>query len=252
MTAHTITRPGAPVWLDLSSSDVPGAIRFYGDLFGWEADIGGPALGGYVTFSRNGARVAGLLGAHAGGPEAWTTYLLTNDADKTAEAAIVNGGHVRFNDRVADLGSMLVITDTTGAQVGGWQPAAHTGFEITREHGTAVWFELHTNHYRSAITFYERVFGWSVSTLSDSDQFREVTLGAGDEAVAGIYDATLAEGQLSRWHVYFAVDDADAAAAKLVELGGTQLEPIMDTEYGRMLEAHDPTGVRFTMTQLPA
>jgi predicted enzyme related to lactoylglutathione lyase len=84
-------------------------------------------------------------------------------------------------------------------------------------------------------------------------EFRYTTLGEGDAALAGIMDATgyLPDGVPSSWQIYFGVDDADAALAKIVELGGSVLQPAEDTPYGRMAQAADPTGTVFKIVAGP-
>jgi predicted enzyme related to lactoylglutathione lyase len=64
---------------------------------------------------------------------------------------------------------------------------------------------------------------------------------------AGIMDAatTLIEGMPSYWSVYFAVDDATAALAKITELGGKVLIPVEDTPNGNLATATDATGALF-------
>jgi predicted enzyme related to lactoylglutathione lyase len=52
------------------------------------------------------------------------------------------------------------------------------------------------------------------------------------------------------WGVYFAVDDADAAAAKTQELGGSLLMGPMDIEPGRMAVLADPIGAVFNVLKL--
>src|SRR3954454_9606930 len=67
---------GTPSWVDLSSPDLDGAARFYGELFGWEASAGeGPVeqTGGYRMFTSAGADLAGLGPAQPGQPPAWNT-----------------------------------------------------------------------------------------------------------------------------------------------------------------------------------
>ena len=44
--------PGTPCWVDLGTTDLEGAKSFYGDLFGWSAQVAeDPAAGGYTMFS---------------------------------------------------------------------------------------------------------------------------------------------------------------------------------------------------------
>ena len=47
---------GAPVWLDLQSSDIARSIEFYTGVFGWTNEQAGPEYNGYVNFSKNGPR----------------------------------------------------------------------------------------------------------------------------------------------------------------------------------------------------
>jgi predicted enzyme related to lactoylglutathione lyase len=49
--------------------------------------------------------------------------------------------------------------------------------------------------------------------------------------------------------VYFGVEDADAALADIVDLGGTILRPPEDSPHGRLASAADVTGARFKLVQ---
>jgi predicted enzyme related to lactoylglutathione lyase len=51
----------------------------------------------------------------------------------------------------------------------------------------------------------------------------------------------------SFWGVYFAVDDADAAAAKITELGGQILMGPLDMPPGRLAAVQDSTGAVFNI-----
>src|SRR4051794_30223144 len=96
MPTPDTTVTGAPIWIDLLTSDPARARAFYGDLFGWEVIDPGPEYGGYVNFTSGGTMVAGLMGS--AGPEApadfWTIYLSTTDARATAAAAEARGAQV--------------------------------------------------------------------------------------------------------------------------------------------------------------
>ncbi|TMK52071.1 MAG: VOC family protein, partial [Actinobacteria bacterium] len=79
--------------------------------------------------------------------------------------------------------------------------------------------------------------------------FRYTTLGEGESQLAGIMDASafLPEGVPAHWSIYFGVEDADAALAKITELGGSIVRPAEDTPYGRLATATDPTGAQFKL-----
>jgi predicted enzyme related to lactoylglutathione lyase len=98
------------------------------------------------------------------------------------------------------------------------------------------------------------VFAWDTHVEGDTPDFRYTTLGEGDGALAGIMDASsfLPEGVAAQWSIYFGVEDADATLTKVVELGGSIVEPVDDTPYGRLATAADPSGIHFKLRQPPA
>ena len=77
--------------------------------------------------------------------------------------------------------------------------------------------------------------------MSDTPEFRYTTLGKDEHALAGI----MAADGPSHWNFYIEVADTDAAVARAVELGGTEVEAPEDTPYGRLATIADPSGVPF-------
>jgi hypothetical protein len=243
---------GAPCWIDLYSSDTEKAKEFYGQLFGWKAEAPEEGFGGYFVFSKDGKVVAGCMAndGEQGHPDSWTTYLTTDDAQRTADEAAAKGGQVHLAPMdIADNGKMAMVGDPGQAAIGIWQPGTQQGFEIRNEVGAAAWFELHTRAYDASVDFYRDVFGWDTHAMSDTPEFRYTTLGQGEGQLAGIMDASayLPEGTPAFWTIYFEVPDTDAALQKIVELGGSVIEPAADTPYGRLATAADPTGTRFKL-----
>jgi hypothetical protein len=235
--------PGAPVWIDLAAADPAAATEFYGKLFGWTAE----PLGPFWQLLNKGKSVAGLAqnGPLTKRPDGWLVYLLAPDVDSTSLAAHSNGGDVygRHDE-------MIIVKDSQDALVGAWNPGEHKTYLYSDETGAPVWHELHAKDFDSAIEFYENVFEWEPEVLSDTPEFRYSTLGSGRDAVAGLFDAKNDLGDLpTHWKVYFAVDDADAAAQLITELGGTLLTPPSDTPFGRMAHALDYAGVPFSIIQ---
>lgn len=251
MPTQDKAQTGAPCWIDIYTSDVDGARAFYGQLFGWTAEEPRAEFGGYFNFQKDGVRVAGgMPNDGSGGPDAWSVYLITDNADATAEKAVANAGTVVVPPmQIPGEGTMAVVTDPGGAAIGMWQPAEFAGFGGLGEPNKPGWFELHTRDYDKSVEFYRNVFGWNTHTASDEADFRYTTLGEGDDQAAGIMDATAfhpADAPAS-WSVYFAVESTDAALAKIVELGGAVVQPAEDTPYGRLASATDPTGVLFKL-----
>jgi predicted enzyme related to lactoylglutathione lyase len=248
------TPAGAPIWVDLPTSDPDKAAKFYGDIFGWtvEADPNPEQTGGYATFQKDGNNVGGCMRNQNGmSPvDVWTIYLKSDDARATVKSAVANGGQVISEPMdVLDYGTMAVLTDAGGAQVGIWQPGTHTGFDIVAEHGAPSWWELHTRDYEKSLEFYKSVFGWTVTTAEDSPALRYSVLEIGGEQFAGVMDSSgfLPEGVPAHWTVYFGTDDADKSVEQVKELGGTVFQPPEDTPYGRLAHVADSTGAQFRL-----
>jgi predicted enzyme related to lactoylglutathione lyase len=251
---HRDTAPvGGPCWADLLTHDKDTSVAFYTDIFGWDAQDMGADYGGYVTLSKNGETIAGLM-ANTGQPmpDFWGVYLASVDTKESVDNAVAHGAAVIVPPMdVMDLGVMAVVTDPSGAGIGIWQPKEHQGFTLFGEPGAPSWFELHTRNYDAALPFYRDVFGWNMATVSDVPEFRYSTLGEGEDGLAGVMDASgfLPEGVPSSWTVYFGVESADATLARITELGGAVVQPAEDTPYGRLAGATDPTGAYFKLRQ---
>jgi predicted enzyme related to lactoylglutathione lyase len=248
---------GAPCWIDLFTSDPEKSKAFYGELFGWVNQDPGPDYGGYTNFLKDGVPVAGSMknDGSTGTPDGWSVYLATEDAKATADAAQAKGAQVIVPPMdVMDLGAMAVFTDPGGAVIGAWQPGQHKGFGVLAEPGAPSWFELQTRDYEATVDFYRDVFGWDTHVVSDTPEFRYTTLGEGEGQQAGIMDgsAYLPEGVPPHWSIYFGVENTDKAVATIVALGGRITDPAVDTPYGRLAEAADPTGALFKLVQSPS
>jgi predicted enzyme related to lactoylglutathione lyase len=249
------TPPGAPVWIDLLTSDQERAAAFYGELFGWTLeDLDGRDYGGYRNFLLDGVRVAGSMSKQPGMelPDLWSVYLSSPDIKETLDLVEAAGGEVHLDvQEVYELGRFGMDMDAAGASVGIWEPGTHRGFGRIAEPGAPCWFELHTRDIDAASTFYERAFGWPVHVTADEPGFRYRTYGSGDDQRAGIMDASgfLPEGVPAHWSVYFGTADADRTIATAQSLGATLVQGPDDTPYGRLASLTDPTGALFKLVQ---
>ena len=96
MTTREKAPIGSPCWTDLWTSDVAGSARFYGELFGWEAQEPSPEFGGYFMFTRDGVPVAGGMGdmGEMKADNTWKIYLASDDIAKTLELAEAGGAEI--------------------------------------------------------------------------------------------------------------------------------------------------------------
>lgn len=256
---------GAPIWIDLTTSDLDRAQEFYGAVFGWTFASAGPEYGGYVNATKAGHPVAGMMANHPGwqmpgsdvaapaAPDNWTIYLHTADIAATIATVPGAGGSVCVEPmEIKDKGAMALATDAAGAMVGMWQPTGHRGFEIVGEAGAPVWHQLTARDYGKAIDFYRDVFGWQTQVESDSDEFRYTTALFDGEQLLGVMDGSdmLPDGVPSSWASFFGADDVDKTLAVITEAGGTIVRGAEDTPYGRLAAAADPTGAAFNLSSL--
>jgi len=244
-------QPGTPNWTDIGSPDPDVTASFYSALFGWQVEQADPdpQYGGYRMASINGRVVAGIGPAQAPGVPWWTTYVSVDDADTTAKVVQDLGGQVLVEPfDVGPVGRMAVFNDPMGAHFSVWQPIQHIGAGLVNEHGTLTWNELHTRDRERAKDFYGKVFHWYSADV-DMGQGATYTMfklteDADDPGIGGSMPMSQDAGDRpDHWKVYFAVDDADATAAKATELGGgVAMPPTTMQGVGRFAALTGPHG----------
>jgi predicted enzyme related to lactoylglutathione lyase len=243
---------GTPSWVDIGVTDMDAAMAFYGGLFGWSFTEGVAEGGGYRNALMGDKRIAGFGPKMDPGPPFWSTYIATDDVDATAEKVVTAGGQVVVPPMdVLDVGRMAVFSDDTGTFFSVWQAGTHPGAELVNEPGTLCWNELNTRRADEAKAFYPAVFGWTSET-ADSPQMT-YTQWYLDGAVIGgmLHMGDQFPPQVpNHWLVYFAVEDTDAAVAKVTELGGSVMMPPMDIDAGRFAVVGDPAGAAFAVIEL--
>jgi predicted enzyme related to lactoylglutathione lyase len=186
-------------------------------------------------------------------PPAWLTYVDVDSADTTVAKVKANGGTVFVEPMdVMDVGRMAIFADPAGAVLGLWQPGAHTGAQLVNEPGTWCWSELITTDLDGSKAFYGAVFGWGAEEQGAGGPHTYTEWKIGERSVGGMLPKTpeMPAEMPPNWGVYFAVSDADAAAAKAQELGGSLFMGPMDIEPGRMAVLADSAGVVFNILQL--
>jgi predicted enzyme related to lactoylglutathione lyase len=161
-----------------------------------------------------------------------------------------------------------------------WQAGRHKGAQLVNEPGTWNFSELNTRDPDGAEAFYGAVFGWEPKTIEMGDGgptfWRVPGYGdhlaerdpdlrdrmAADTVPEGFEDAVAWLAPMTsdefpddvppHWSITFAVDDADAIAARAAELGGEVKVPPFDAPYVRMTVLSDPQGATFTASKYVA
>lgn len=251
MAIRTDIPLGAPIWTDLTTSDLTEAQAFYRTVFGWEFEQPGAQYGGYLNARQGGQYVGGLMGTdpQSEAPDAWNVYLHTADIHATARAAQAAGATVCLPPmQVPDKGWMALLSDPTGAVFGLWQPTGHRGFGRVDEPGAPTWFQLTTTDFGAATAFYASVFGWQLQTEADSDEFRYSTAVFDGTPLVGLMDGSVIPGlACSTWNCFWGSDDVDATIEVITANGGSVVRAAEDTPYGRLAAVTDPTGAAFNL-----
>jgi uncharacterized protein len=103
---------GAFSWHELATTDVAGALRFYGQLFGWSKgpghDMG--AMGVYQIFQHGGSGVGGMCNVQ--GPStapSWLSYVNVADSNRAVAAAKAAGGRLLHGPMEVPGGSWIAM-----------------------------------------------------------------------------------------------------------------------------------------------
>jgi predicted enzyme related to lactoylglutathione lyase len=249
MSDKTSYLPGEPSWIDVATDDLDGSIAFYGALLGCEFERGGEEVGGYSTALKGGKRLFGVTPKMMPEqPTVWSSYIATDDADKTSELVESNGGTVIVPAMdVTDIGRMAVYLDPTGAAIGVWQPGTHTGAETIGETGTYGWIELSSRDRAKALPFYQQVFGWGLGGAPEYTEFQ-----VNGESIAGAMDMPeMVPAEVpSYWMPYFIAEDPAGKAQEAAGLGATVLVPFMEMDNVAFSVVQDPQGATFGLLKI--
>ena len=115
--------------------------------------------------------------------------------------------------------------------------------EKNLRHGAFSWGELMTTDQEGAKSFYRNLFGWQTEDMS-MEGVNYTVAKIGDDPVGGIMlQPPECREMPPTWGLYVTVENIDATAAKVEELGGQILKAPTDIpEVGRFCVLQDPQG----------
>ena len=102
-------------------------------------------------------------------------------------------------------------------------------------------------HPSAAAEFYKALFGWEAENVMPPDQPGEYFMCTlKGRSAAGVGSQPEGMPPIPVWNTYISVDDADEAAKKVADAGGSVLmEPFDVMDQGRMAAFADPPGAAF-------
>lgn len=261
--ALTRYAPGNFCWGELDTTDPSGAENFYARLFGWKVvkmPIGPDDS--YAILQIDDKVVGAICRLTKWQSEHeirshWLSYISVRNADHCAKAITAAGGKLMMCPfDVFDLGRMTVARDPTGAIFAVWQPLQGAYHQFRNEKCAMCWNELVTPDPATAISFYQKVFGWrAVTRETETENYTEFYLGdPAGRAVASCRNLMNEEcgDPIPHWMVYFAVDDCVTTGAKATSLGAAMGNlPAGRPDLKRAITIKDPQGALFSACSGP-
>lgn len=243
------------IWYELLTDDVAAAQDFYTHVVGWQIGDSGIAGIDYRIFATpEGEAIGGLMQRSEGSPggPVWFGYLPVVDVDESLGAIVEDGGQVLMPAWTMDgVGRMALVTDPLGAPFYIMAPEEAQPSRSFVEHGTGaaaghvVWNERIASDPDRALAFFGRHFGWTHQGGMPMGELGEYRFLADGPVVLGALMGCPPGGEPG-WHFYVAVDDIDAAAARVADRGGRVEFGPMEIPGGEYsLSARDPQGARF-------
>ena len=247
------TSEGTFVWYELTTTEADSAGAFYAAVAGWRmADAGLPEMR-YGIANLGERPVAGILEKPADRqdmPTAWVGYIGVSDVDALAQRVSEAGGTIhRPPADIAGIGRFAVVADPQGAPFVLFRGAGTAAPDLPPgTPGSVGWHELRTTDWQAAFAFYGGLFGWQAAYAHDMGPMGTYqTFTAGGAWAGGMMTSPQETGP--HWLFYIAVDDIDAAAARVAAAGGTLSagpHPVPGDSWVAM--ALDPQGAHFGLT----
>ena len=247
--------PGKFVWYELVSQDAEKAQAFYGEVLGWTVRpypmggfdyemiyAGDTMIGGYASPQHSAHWERPARGDSRASH--WISYVSVEDVDAAAKAASTSGGKVvEAPFDAPGVGRMARIADPQGAQLFLMRSATGDAADVpVTPHGCWLWNELHTSDPTAALSFYEKVVGFTHRSLDmgPAGAYHIVAKGGVDR---GGVTSHLPNGARPHWLPYVSVDDVDAAFGRARKLGAKiPMPPESVPGIGRFGVIEDPTG----------
>ncbi len=241
--------PGKFVWADLITDDLNTAMRFYGDLLGWEfrqANLPGR----YYVIGFNGGRpISGLLQAPqkqaSKGRPRWIGYLSVTEVGQAMQSVVINGGKVLLAPKhLAERGEQAIVRDPEGAVFGIIKTSQGDPQDYLAEPGDWIWTQLLSHDAERAGKFYQTLADYEVVDDPKSRFPDTLILIAHGYARATVTTIPADRPSLQpAWLPFVRVVDIRASVARTDALGGrVLLAPRPDLLEGRLAVVADPSG----------
>ena len=245
----TASTHGAPNWVDLTTPDIDGAVRFYEQLLGWQVEKSATPKGDYYIGRVDGQQVGGMMAGEVGSatPPMWTVFFNVDGIDEMVTTIESAGGEILHPPFDIPDARVAVVTDSVGAMFAMFEGPEIEGQWFTQAPGGVCWVETMNRDTAGAETFYSAVFGWKAETdLAGERPY--TTFSLEETPVAGMImmPDDMDPEIPAHWGMYFTVSDCKVAQETALRLGGNVVRPAQYIpEMGHFAVIADPKGAVF-------
>jgi predicted enzyme related to lactoylglutathione lyase len=254
--AHLV---GKLIWLDLETTDLPGAKLFYHALFGWNyRDY--HALGvDYTVAMAHGTPVAGLVRRQIVNDterrSVWLPFFSVADVGATFELALKAHAQVRSEPENLPLrGRQARLTDPEGAVFALVTSSSGDPSDDPNPRPLGTWGSpaLLARDPAGEAVFYQGLFRYAVLGTPTDAGFERIRLSAGTHERASVRPLPGGEALNPQWISFVRVFSNAESVRQAVTLGGRVLVPATRAMHGASTAIlADPTGAAFGIVELP-
>jgi uncharacterized protein len=121
MAEFPMPNHGEICWRELATRDLPAALSFYSQLFGWKLEQTKVTEMDYKEIHINDTAYGGMMAIDDNWgleppPSHWSTYIAVDNADETVEKIKANGGSIRVPPFDAPgVGRISMVAEPSGA-----------------------------------------------------------------------------------------------------------------------------------------
>lgn len=254
-TEHLV---GKVIWLDLETTDLARAKKFYSGLFGWDfRDY--HADGTDYAVAMSGSRpVAGILPRriHKGEERAsaWLPFIAVRDVDSAVSTALQHHAQIESDPANFPLrGRQALLTDPEGVRFGILASSSGDPPDTAATPGTWSWTALVARDSGDEAVFYQQVFGYALLGMPMNSGFERIRLSSDGQARISVSAMPPDAASLHPYWIDFVrVANATDTVTRALELGGRVILNVQRNAQGDQTAVlADPTGARFGITQLP-
>jgi hypothetical protein len=255
--AHLV---GKLIWLDLETTDLPGAKIFYRSLFGWDYRDYHSYGANYTVALAQGKPIAGLVRRQIVNEteqrSAWLPFFSVADVGATFEQALKAHAQVRSEPEDLPLrGRQARLTDPEGATFALVNSSSGDPSDDPNPRALGTWGSpsLLARDPAAEAVFYQELFRYAVLGEPTHAGFERIRLSAGTHERASVRRLPGGAGALSpQWISFVRVFSTADTGRQAVKLGAHILVAATPaTDGGTTAILEDPTGAVLGVLELP-